>query len=123
MKLLIDMNLSPRWVKLLAEAGIEAAHWSTLGAANAPDSEIMAFSKANGYVVLKHDLDFSGILAATHGDKPSVVQIRSEDLSPDVIGRPVIGALRQMTAELEQGALLTVDPNRTRLRVLPLLPR
>jgi predicted nuclease of predicted toxin-antitoxin system len=123
MKLLVDMNLSPRWIKLLAEAGIEAAHWSELGAANAPDSEIMAFAKANGYVVLTHDLDFSAILAATHGDKPSVVQIRSEDLSPDVIGRPVIDALRQMTSELEDGALLTVDPNRTRLRVLPLLPR
>jgi len=25
-----------------------------------------------------------------------------------------------MTSELEEGALLTVDPNRTRLRVLPL---
>jgi predicted nuclease of predicted toxin-antitoxin system len=123
MKLLVDMNLSPRWVNLLAAAGIEAAHWSEIGAANAPDSEIMAFAKANGYVVLTHDLDFSAILAATQGDKPSVVQIRSEDLSPDVIGRPVIDALRQMTAELEEGALLTVDPKRTRLRVLPLLPR
>lgn len=27
MKLLVDMNLSPRWVNLLADAGIEAAHW------------------------------------------------------------------------------------------------
>ncbi len=123
MKLLVDMNLSPRWVNLLAAAGIEAAHWSEIGAANAPDSEIMAFAKANGYVVLTHDLDFSAILAATQGDKPSVVQIRSEDLSPDVIGGPVIDALRQMTLELEEGALLTVDPKRTRLRVLPLLPR
>jgi predicted nuclease of predicted toxin-antitoxin system len=123
MKLLVDMNLSPRWVKLLAAAGIEAAHWSGIGAANAPDSEIMAFAKANGYVVLTHDLDFSAILAATQGDKPSVVQIRSEDLSPDVIGGPVIDALRQMTLELEEGALITVDPKRTRLRVLPLLPR
>ena len=42
MKLLVDMNLSPRWVSMLAGAGIEAAHWSTLGSKNAPDSEIMA---------------------------------------------------------------------------------
>jgi predicted nuclease of predicted toxin-antitoxin system len=123
MRLLVDMNLSLRWVKLLDAAGIEAEHWSEIGVANAPDSEIMAFAKANGYVVLTHDLDFSAILAATHGDKPSVVQIRSEDLSPDVIGRPVIDALHQMTMELEEGALLTVDPKRTRLRVLPLLHR
>ncbi|MGB5197916.1 MAG: DUF5615 family PIN-like protein [Candidatus Deferrimicrobium sp.] len=122
MKLLVDMNLSPRWVGLLAGAGIEAAHWSTLGAKNAPDSEIMAYAGVNDYVVLTHDLNFSVILAATHGEKPSVVQIRADDVSPDVIGKQVIAALRQMASELEEGALLTVDPNRTRLRVLPLRP-
>jgi len=109
-----------RWVGLLIDAGIEAAHWSSLGPANAPDPEIMTFAKANGYVVLTHDLDFGAILAATHGDKPSVVQIRAEDVTPDAIGGPVIDALRQMGAELDAGALLTVDPSRTRLRVLPL---
>lgn len=117
------MNLSPRWVGRLADAGIEAAHWSTLGANNAPDAEIMAYASANAYVVLTHDLDFSAILAATHGEKPSVVQIRADDVSPDVIGKQVIGALRQMASELAEGALLTVDVNRTRLRLLPLLPR
>ncbi|MHB8414925.1 MAG: DUF5615 family PIN-like protein [Acidiferrobacteraceae bacterium] len=123
MKLLVDMNLSPRWTTFLADVGIEATHWSTLGANNAPDSEIVAFARVNDYVVLTHDLDFGAILAATHGEKPSVVQIRAEDVSPDVIGLQVIAALRQMASELEEGALLTVDPSRTRLRVLPLQPR
>lgn len=123
MKLIVDMNLSPRWIGLLTDAGIEAAHWSILGAKNAPDSEIMAYAKATDSVVLTHDLDFGAMLAATHGEKPSVVQIRAEDVSPDVIGVQVITALRQMASELEEGALLTIDPNRTRLRVLPLQPR
>ena len=123
MKLLVDMNLSPRWISTLAAARIESVHWSTLGARNAPDTEIMAFAAANDYVVLTHDLDFGAILAATQGEKPSVVQIRAEDVSPDVIGVPVVTALRQMADELEAGALVTVDPNRTRLRVLPLLRR
>ena len=56
MKLLIDMNLSPRWVSHLAAAGFKAAHWSTLGAGNAPDSELMAFAKVHGYTVLTHGL-------------------------------------------------------------------
>lgn len=96
------------------------AHWAMIGAKNAPDREIMAYAAERGYVVLTHDLDFSAILAATHGEKPSVVQIRADDVSPDVIGMRVVIALRQMASELEEGALLTVDPNRTRLRVLPL---
>lgn len=120
MKLLVDMNLSPRWVKLLADADIEAVHWSSIGAANAQDVDIMDFARINGYVVLTHDLDFGAILAATHGDKPSVVQIRSEDVSPDIIGKQVVAALQQMVVELERGALLTVNPKRIRIRILPL---
>ena len=58
MKFLIDMNLSPRWV-------------------DAPDTTIMAFAHDHAYAVLTHDLDFSAILAATHSEKPSVVQIRA----------------------------------------------
>src|ERR1700685_1890397 len=120
MKLLVDMNLSPRWVKTLTEAGIEAAHWSDVGRANAPASEIMAFARANAYVVLTHDLDFSAILAATQGAKPSVVQIRAEDVRPETLAPTLIEALRQMAGQLDEGALLTVDPARARLRVLPL---
>ena len=66
MKLLVDMNLSPRWIDLLTEAGFEAAHWSAVGAANASDTEIVGYASAHDYVVLTHDLDFSAILAATH---------------------------------------------------------
>ncbi len=122
MKLLVDMNLSPRWIDFLTDAGIEAAHWSTIGAANAPDLVIMAYASTNDYAVLTHDLDFSAILAATHGEKPSVIQIRAEDISPEAIGNQILIALHQMASELEEGALLTIDPNRTRIRVLPLRP-
>jgi predicted nuclease of predicted toxin-antitoxin system len=123
MKLLLDMNLSPRWLRALTDAGFEAVHWSTCGGSGAADAEIMAFAKANDCVVLTYDLDFSAILAATGGDKPSVVQIRADDLSPDAIAAQVIRALRQMEAELDEGALLTVEPNRTRMRLLPLRSR
>jgi predicted nuclease of predicted toxin-antitoxin system len=114
------MNLSPRWIGVLTNAGFESAHWSALGSANAPDAEIMAYARTDDWIVITHDLDFGAILAATHGEKPSVVQIRADDISPDVIGLQVVAALRQMADELETGALLTVDSHRTRLRVLPL---
>ncbi len=123
MKLLVDMNLSPRWIPRLAGAGLTAVHWSTVGRHNAPDTEIMAYAAQHDYIVLTHDLDFSAILSATHGKKPSVVQIRAENVSPDTIGAQVVIALNQMAQELEAGALLTIDPKRTRLRVLPLQPR
>jgi len=51
MKLVIDMNLSPKWVSVLKEAGLEAAHWSSIGRPDAPDYEILTYAKSNGYVV------------------------------------------------------------------------
>jgi predicted nuclease of predicted toxin-antitoxin system len=81
MRLLVDVNLLSRWVNRLADAGIEAVHWSKVGLPVASDTEIMADARADDYVVLTHDLDFSAILAATGGDRPSVVQIRSDDVS------------------------------------------
>jgi predicted nuclease of predicted toxin-antitoxin system len=116
MKLLLDMNLSPDWVSRLAISGIEAVHWSTIGAVNAKDSEIMAYAERFGYIVLTHDLDFSAILAATRENRPSVVQLRADDLNFDEIGAPVVAALLQMRTELEAGALLTIDRQR-RIRV------
>jgi predicted nuclease of predicted toxin-antitoxin system len=123
MKILIGMNLSPSWAKVLNEAGIEAIHWSEVGPATTPDPAIMAYATANGFVILTNDLDFGIALAIADREKPSVAQIRGEDLRPVSIGTHVVPALRQMQVELDAGALLTIDPKRTRLRLLPLRKR
>ena len=120
MKLLIDMNLSPRRVEHLARAGHDAIHWSTVGEHSARDIVIMQYAREHDFIVLTHDLDFGAILAATAGKRPSVVQIRTDNLSPDIIGPTIVTALIQLETELAAGALLTVDPGRTRVTLLPL---
>jgi predicted nuclease of predicted toxin-antitoxin system len=120
MKIVIDMNLSPNWAGFLQGAGIEAAHWSDIGAADALDFTIMEHASLNGSVILTHDLDFGAILAATGGKAPSVVQIRAGDLSISVIGDQIVAALRQAQAALKAGALVTVDSKRFRLTLLPI---
>jgi predicted nuclease of predicted toxin-antitoxin system len=117
------MNLSPRWVEYLAERGFTVTHWSTVGAPDAADAEIIEFARANDHVVLTNDLDFGAILAVTKGAKPSVVQIRTNDVRPEAIGEQVVLALRQAESELMAGALVTILPERARLRILPLLNR
>ncbi len=114
------MNLTPRWIGFLRSNGLEALHWSEAGPISAPDEEIMAYAARNGFVVMTHDLDFSAILAATHGNKPSVVQIRAHNTTPETIGPQIVGALHQLESELEAGALLAIDTERTRIRILPL---
>jgi predicted nuclease of predicted toxin-antitoxin system len=122
-KFLIDMNLSPRWAGYLTDAGFEAVHWSSLGPRDSSDIAFMAHARTQDYVVLTHDLDFSAILAATHGDKPSVAQLRADNVSPEAIGAQVAAALGAMGEELAAGALIAVDPGRTRMTVLPLRVR
>lgn len=120
MKFLIDMNLSPRWRETLENAGFEAEHWSSVGKPDALDVVIMEYAAAHGLIVLTSDLDFSAILAATGGHKPSVVQIRPGNLDPDAIAERILSALRQSADLLEQGALVTIETDRARLRLLPL---
>ncbi len=90
------------------------------GGANAPDTDIMAFAKASDYVILTSVLDFAAILAAMRGDKPSVIIIRAIDARPEKIGENVVLALRAAADELERGALLIVEPHRSRVRLPPL---
>jgi predicted nuclease of predicted toxin-antitoxin system len=120
MKMLVDMNLSPAWVPLLAQSGWETVHWSKIGNIRAIDSEIMAWAKQNGHVVFTHDLDFETMLALTQAEGPSVIQVRTQDVTPTAIGKLVIGALRQLQPELEKGALIVLDEATVRARILPL---
>ncbi|MDR3160212.1 MAG: DUF5615 family PIN-like protein [Spirochaetaceae bacterium] len=123
MKILVDMNLSPQWAELLSQRGIEALHWSAAGSPKAPDAEIMAYARNRAYTVLTRDLDFSAILASTGGERPSVIQIRTADARPETIFEPVFRALSGLIAELEKGAIVTIDMNNVRLHILPLPPR
>jgi predicted nuclease of predicted toxin-antitoxin system len=120
MKIVIDMNLSPDWVPLLQAAGWEARHWSDIGDPRAPDEEIMQWAQTNGHIVFTHDLDFSAMLAASNAAGPSVIQIRAQNTMPAAIGTTVIAGLRQFGELLARGALIVIDPRRSRVRVLPL---
>lgn len=120
MKLLVDMNLSPSWVERLARHGFEAVHWSTIGAATAPDLEILTWANGHKFVLITNDLDFSAILAASAGGSPSVVQIRTQDLLSDEAVSIVAKALEVHREDIKRGALLSIDEGGTRVRMLPL---
>jgi len=120
MKILVDMNLSPDWVPVLKDAGLEAVHWSEVGDPSASDQIVMGHAAAHGYVVFTHDLDFGAILAATHAAAPSVLQIRTQDVDPASLAKTVISVLRQCQKYFESGALISLDESTHRIRVLPI---
>jgi predicted nuclease of predicted toxin-antitoxin system len=119
-KLLLDMNLTPRWVGFLQSREVEAVHWSSVGDPRAKDAIIMAWARARGYVLFTHDLDFSALLAMTHAAGPSVLQVRTQDVLPEAIGDHVLQVLRTHEDALEQGAVVTIDETTARVRILPI---
>ena len=58
---------------------------------------------------------------STDAESPSVFQVRAQDISPENIGNIVISAIKQFEQMLNQGALVSLDKNRARARILPLL--
>ncbi len=119
MKFLIDMNLSSNWVEFLINAGFDAVHWSNVGRGDESDTVLMRWAAEHKHIVLAADLDFSAILAATQRKQPSVIQVRADIPIHGAIGAAVLSAIRQARAELESGAVISVDTGRARLRVLP----
>src|SRR3954452_7997814 len=120
MKLLVDMNLPPRWVEFLATKGIEAVHWATVGDPRAQDAVIMRWASERGYAVFTHDLDFSAILAAGGAAGPSVLQVRTQDVVPEAIGDDVVRVLADHGHAIDSGAIVTIDKVGSRVRVLPI---
>ena len=120
MKIIVDMNMSPKWVDFLIENDIEAVHWSSIGSPDDSDTEIIAYAKTHDFTIFTNDLDFGFILAITHGKKPSVIQTRTGVLGADRIGGIVVSAIKMLAADIENGALITIDQHKTRVTLLPL---
>lgn len=80
----------------------------------------MRWARSHGYSVFTHDLDFGTILALTHADGPSVLQLRSNKVLPHQIGPIVIASLKQHETDLESGAIVVVDESNSRVKILPI---
>lgn len=114
------MNLGPSWVNRLRISGHEAQHWSEIGAPDASDLEILTWAAEHEAVVLTCDLDFGAILATSQSFTPSVVQIRSQDVLSETMGDRVLDILDTFALDLDQGAIVSIDIDLARLRILPL---
>ncbi len=72
-------------------------------------------------MILTHDLDFGTILAVSQASAPSVIQIRTQNLLSLDFDTLLIKVLKQFANELKNGALITVEPNRAKVKILPII--
>ena len=114
------MNLSPEWVQEFKYYEIEAIHWSAIGKHDAPDVILIDWAQKNEYVIFTHDLDFGTAIALTKAEKPSVIQVRTQNVTVAHLSKIVIPTVQTYADLLEKGALIVMDEDKQRIRILPL---
>jgi predicted nuclease of predicted toxin-antitoxin system len=120
MRIVIDCCLPNEWKEILDSSAHEAALRRDIGPSDPTDEAIMKWAAANDAIVLTQDRDFGELLATQGLTAPSIVQIRDESPTPEDLGSEVLAALQNYTAELGEGAIVTIQAGRARISLLPL---
>jgi predicted nuclease of predicted toxin-antitoxin system len=124
MKFLIDNALSPALADLLQQAGHDAVYVRSIGLQHADDDAIFDRAAAEGRILVTADADFGTLLAVRSSRQPSVIRFRGEgSRKPDAVARTPLANLPQVVDALESGSIVTFEPARVRVRLLPIAPR
>ena len=75
MKLLLDHNLSPKLVHLLADVYPECTHVHDIGMERASDTEVWRYAAEHGFTIVSKDSDFHQ-RSLLFGSPPKVVWLR-----------------------------------------------
>ena len=123
MKFLLDQNVSPALVGLLADADHLAEHVRDLGMREAPDDVVLAAARDADAVLISADTDFGELLARSNANGPSVILLRrQEGRRASKIASLIVANLQAVADDLASGAIVVLDDDRVRIRSLPLQP-
>lgn len=84
-----------------------------------PDDLIVAKAVAEDRIIITFDLDFSRILALSGQSRPSVILFRLERQTTPKVKQLLEEVIRQHAEPLEAGAIILVEEDRIRVRLLP----
>jgi predicted nuclease of predicted toxin-antitoxin system len=120
-KFLADMGISIDTVHWLRAEGHDAIHLHEQGLDQLPDPDIIEKARAEGRILLVHDLDFGQLMSLSGARLPTVITFRLIDMRPESVNHALTEVLQQFSYELQQGSLLSIRERRIRVRLLPVL--
>ncbi len=120
MKFLADMGISPVVVRWLREMGHDAVHLYEEDLGRLPDSAVLEKARAEGRILLTHDLDFGELLAFSKSAQPSVIVFRIRDMRPQSVQHYLGEILAKHAPVLENGIIASVTERHIRVRKLPI---
>ncbi|RPJ08478.1 MAG: hypothetical protein EHM36_05415 [Deltaproteobacteria bacterium] len=106
----------------MRETGIDAVHVSEIGYSTSEDAVILDRGRQEDRAVVTLDADFHALLALSGATSPSVIRIRIEGVKGETAADLIRTVLMQCEGDLQQGAVVTVERRRIRIRRLPVTP-
>jgi predicted nuclease of predicted toxin-antitoxin system len=119
-QILLDHGLAPLAAVIFRQYGFDAVHVSEIGMSKAEDQEILEVARNDSRVCVTLDHDFHAHLASAGAGRPSVVFLRVEGLNAAAQADLIRSVYLQCEIALSEGAAVSADRERIRIRRLPL---
>jgi predicted nuclease of predicted toxin-antitoxin system len=120
MRFLADMGISQEVVTWLRKQGHEATHLRDEGLQRLENGAIFIKAIHETRIILTWDLDFTEIVALSGRTQVSAVVFRLMNTRSAHVIERLKRVLLESAQDLEEGAIISVEEGRHRVRLLPL---